>query len=126
MSVPLDSVKVGHLDCGDVILHEVSIHADQVTDPSRCPRCKSQDILWEGSFRREFLEEFRAGESQGEDLRPIEKCIVAINCKACQTRFLLESKRLYELRKRIMELEMQVAGGRGVTAVEEKKSRKVN
>jgi len=126
MSDPIDKpVELGRMEIEGEVLREVSLHPDMVQDAGKCPGCGGVDLLWEGVFRRAFLEEFSGGISLGEQLQSLEKTIVAINCRDCHTRFLLSPRSLYELHKIIVDLQMEVATYRGLTVVDEKKG-KVN
>ena len=107
----------------DFPVRQVSLHVDRIKDPKICPECGSTHIFWEGVFRREFVEELRDGCSQGEDVEDLHKAILAIHCRACRTRFSLETEGVFQLRSQIMQLQLKAAAAEGKNLVVAQKER---
>lgn len=67
-------------------------------------------MLVEGAFRRPFQEEFREGQSQGVNVDAgLEKNILQVHCPECQVCYIYEPPEVYQLRERVVQLEMMLA-----------------
>jgi len=108
------------------IAREVAVGASHATDPFRCPTCGGGNVLIEGSYRRNYIEEFQNGESVGKQLEEsIEQNVLAINCGDCAIRHILEPDAMFAMREANLQLTMEVAKLKGLNIVDMKNA-KVN
>lgn len=88
-------------------------------NPCRCPVCGGGDVLIEGQFRREFAEEFVAGETTGYTTgEEVEKNVLAVLCATCKVRYVIEPDQMFDLRKQIVEMAIELGRMRGMNAIE--------
>lgn len=106
---------------GGVVRESVVSSSHASKNPCLCPSCGGGNVFVEGQFRREFSEEFIAGESQGYKLdstTELEKNVLAVVCADCKVRYVIEPDMMFRLREQVVELAMEMGRMSGLNAIE--------
>lgn len=106
-------------------VREVAVSAEVAArHPGACPGCASRSVVLEGQFRRGFHEVWQEGENGGYELGDgLERTVHAIVCPACRVRYVIEADALFELRKEIFFLRLELSRRNGMPMPEGESSR---
>jgi DNA-directed RNA polymerase subunit RPC12/RpoP len=78
---------------------ELILAAGIPDDPIRCPRCQGGNINLKGFLRRDFEDVWEEGQSVACTLgdEALLQEVEVVECRDCHIRFVIISRRLYEL-----------------------------